>query len=171
MEAEGGSDEFPVHIPSKIRFSNDVEDKERSAIKCHFLTDTNCEIDLGILSDEHYYEVRFFMTHKLGPSVDIPAIQTPVVIVNELKKYEGRKGHRVTLEVKCGEKGFLDEQIIFENEKSEKVNLKILAKIMSSQSGKPALKDGIKLIRRCADNISDADTEWQGFKDVEDLEE
>lgn len=168
IDEEPETEEVPVHVPSKIRFTEDVL-VESNDVSCFFRTSSNCEIDLGLLSEGHLYQVRFFMAHQLGNFVDIPAIQTPAVIVTDLKKYEGRKGHRVTLEVKCGEKGFLDEQILFENNKHEKLVLKVIAKIMSTQSGTPALKGGIKVLLKSSDDMSDAETEWQGF-DCEDSE-
>ena len=164
MEIDEEPEEIPVHVPSKIRFKDDNLPEKPNDVNCVFANDSNGEIDLGLLKEEHLYEVRFFMTHKLGNDVEVPSIQTPIVIVTDLKKYEGRKGHRVTLEVKCGEKGFLEELILFENSKDEKFYLRVIAKIMSSQAGTPALKGGIKLLHQCNDGISEAETEWQGFE-------
>ena len=155
--------EVPVHVPSKIRFKEDVTLTSNN-VNCTFADSSKCEVDVGLLSEGHCYKVQFFMSHFLGNYVDVPPIQTPAVIITDLKKYEGKKGHRVTMEVKCGVHGYMEEEISFENNKNEKITLKVIAKIMGCQAGTPALKSGVKLLQRCTEGMSDTETEWQGFE-------
>ena len=41
--------------------------------------------------------------------------------------------------------------------------MSVVAKVMAMDSGTPALKSGVKLLSRCTEMMSDANTDWEGF--------
>ena len=69
----------------KIHFTSDVT-LESHGIDCHALSDEECEIDLGLLSALHTYEVHFKMPHQLGNEIQVPPLQTPNVEVLSVEK-------------------------------------------------------------------------------------
>ena len=51
--------------------------------------------------------------HSLGEQFEVPPLQDPMVWVREVNVVEGQKGHRVTMEVKCGMHGVLEADLVF----------------------------------------------------------
>lgn len=90
-------------------------------------------------------------------------VYTTTVTFNQ-SVLEDQCGHHVTLEVKCNEDGFLDEEIVFENKSEQTFTLKIRSKLMGNHMGTPALKSGVKLLHKAFDVSSDAASDWQGFE-------
>lgn len=147
---------------SHIRFKDNVS-FDPHAVHC-VLHEPSCgEVHLGLLQALHTYIVSFDMPHQLG-DLAIPPLQTPTVTVMSLRPIEDQCGHHVTLEVKCNEDGFLDEEIVFENKSEQTFTLKIRSKLMGNHMGTPALKSGVKLLHKAFDVSSDAASDWQGFE-------